>query len=89
MRDIQKERRGYDGEKSRSRYKVRCKMMTMMHPQQKKLIQIERDKWTRGKKEERKRLHNYCGCQKKANQMALGTAGLCSTQLVEEVENGL
>lgn len=41
------------------------------------------------KREERKCPHNYCGCQKEANQMALGTVGLCSTQLVEEGENGL
>lgn len=62
-------------------------MMMMRSPA--KLMKNERDKWTRGKKEERKCPHNYCGCQKEGNQMALGTAGLCSTQLVEEGENGL
>lgn len=40
-----------------------------------------------GKKEERKCACNYCGCQKEANQMALGTAGLCSAQLEKGGEN--
>lgn len=81
-RDIQEERGG------RQCRKIRTRREREGGDSDAQLIEREREN-DAGKEEERKCPCNYCGCQKEANRMALGTAGLCSTQLVKEGENGL